>query len=88
MLLPTWNKYLWKNLTYNRINQTYSKFNYTSNAVPANEECPSNMRQCGILDELGNKLCYPKEYNCPINYITLNKTDKNYNYKEYTRDGV
>ena len=41
-----------------------------------------------ILDELGNKLCYPKGYNCPINYITLNKTEKNYNYKEYTIDGV
>ena len=46
------------------------------------------MHQCGILDEFGNKLCYPIGYNCPINYITLNSSDKNYNYKEYTIGGV
>ena len=80
--------YNWKNLTYNRKNQTFSNFNYSKNAVPSNENCPSNMHQCGILDEFGNKLCYPIGKNCPINYITLNSSDKNYNYQEYTIDGV
>ena len=46
------------------------------------------MHQCGILDEFGNKLCYPEGYKCPINYLTLNSSDKNYTYKEYTIDGV
>ena len=78
----------WKNLNFKRKNQTFSNFDYSNNAVPSNENCPSNMHQCGILDELGNKLCYPKGINCPINYITLNSSDKNYNYKEYTIDGV
>jgi len=80
--------YNWKNLTYNRKNQTFLNFNYSNNAVPSNEKCPSNMHQCGILDELGNKLCYPIGYTCPINYITLNNSEKNYNYKEYTIDGI
>ena len=80
--------YNWKNLSYNRINQTNSGFNYINNSVPANENCPQNMKQCGILDELGNKLCYPKDLTCPINYVTLNSSDKNYTYEEYTIDGV
>ena len=33
---------------------------------------------CGILDNLGNKLCYPENENCPLNYITTNKSDSNY----------
>ncbi len=37
---------------------------------------------CGILDEFGNKLCYPKNENCPINFITSNISEMNYsNYK-------
>ena len=71
-----------------KFKQNFSNFNYSNNAVPANGNCPSNMHQCGILDEFGNKLCYPIGYNCPINYITLNSSDKNYNYKEYTIGGV
>ena len=46
------------------------------------------MHQCGILDEFGNKLCYPIGYQCPINYITLNNSDKSYNYKEYSINGI
>ena len=33
---------------------------------------------CGILDNLGNKLCYPNYLKCPLNYITTNKSDSNY----------
>ena len=80
--------YNWKNLYFNRINQTEFGFNYITNSVPANENCPPDKKQCGILDELGNKLCYPKNLTCPINYVTLNSSDKNYTYEEYTIDGV
>ena len=40
------------------------------------------MKMCGILDELGNKLCIPKTKDCPINYIKLSNDslDKKYNY--------
>ena len=40
------------------------------------------MKMCGILDELGNKLCIPKTKDCPINYIKVsnNSPDEKYNY--------
>ena len=38
---------------------------------------------CGILDNLGNKLCYPSEIECPVNYITKDIKDDNISdYKE------
>ena len=35
---------------------------------------------CGILDNLGNKLCLPQNESCPLNYITTNKLDLKYSY--------
>ena len=63
----------WKNLYYSRTNATTSGiYTYLNSAVPINESCPSGKRSCGILDELGNKLCYPNHENCPINFVTTN----------------
>jgi len=39
---------------------------------------PNWKKICGILDNLGNKLYYPEYLNCPLNYITTNKSDANY----------
>ena len=64
------------------------RFNYLNNAVPSNKEYPQNTKSCGILDELGNKLCIKKNNPCPINYVTLNSSDRNYTYENYTIDGV
>ena len=61
---------------------------YLDSAVPPNETCPNNKHQCGILDELGNKLCYPLGVDCPINHITLNKPEQMHGYNNYTIDGV
>ena len=79
-LILNWKNYYCKKGTI--------KFNYLNNAVPSNKECPQNTKSCGILDELGNKLCIKKNYACPINYVTLNSSDRNYTYKNYTIDGV
>lgn len=81
--------YNWKGLYYDRINNTeYKKYSYLKNAVTLNESCPEGTKMCGILDELGNKLCLPLEEKCPINYIKeLNYTpNDNYTYK-YTEIG-
>ena len=75
----------WKNYYY--YNST-RYFNYLEDAVPSSEDCPSRKRQCGILDELGNKLCISESSACPINYITLNPSDRNYTYKNITIDGI
>jgi len=66
-------------LYYKRVNNTeYKTLSYLNSAVTANESCPIGKKMCGILDNLGNKLCYPQYLNCPLNYITTNKRDNNY----------
>ena len=75
----------WKNYYYD--NST-GYISYLKDVVPSNKECQNDMKQCGILDELGNKLCVTKSFWCPINYITLNPSDRNYTYKNITIDGV
>ena len=82
------------NVIFNWKNNYYYKyildrgFNYLNNAVPSNQNCPKGMRQCGILDEFGNKLCLPSNFLCPINNVTLIKPENNYKYENYTIDGV
>jgi len=80
----------WKNYYYNRENASYyDEYSYLNSAVASNETCDeTKYHQCGILDELGNKLCYPNNKKCPINYITLDKSDHKYNYSSYIIDGV
>jgi len=65
----------WKNYYYDN---SSGFFNYLKDVVPSNKDCPPDKKQCGILDELGNKLCVDKSFWCPINYITLNPSDRNY----------
>ena len=65
-----------------------SSYSYINNAVKANESCPKGRRMCGILDNLGNKLCYPPYYECPINYITKDIKDDNISdYNELNING-
>jgi hypothetical protein len=48
--------------------------------------CGANFKACGVIDLLGNFLCYPEKEQCPYNYvkfINLNKTEINFiDYKE------
>jgi hypothetical protein len=79
----------WKNYIYYRKNATDSGYNYLNSAFPPDQNCPSGTKQCGILDEHGNKLCYPDNVTeCPINYITLDSSDNKYNYSSCVIDGV
>lgn len=79
----------WKNYSYNRKKAVDSGYSYLNSAFPPDQNCPSGTKQCGILDELGNKLCYPDNVTeCPINYITLDPSDKTYNYSSCEVDGV
>ena len=72
----------WRGLYYERINNTfYGAYTYLNSAVTAKETCPEGKKFCGILDDLGNKLCYPNFENCPINFITLDASKiNNYNF--------
>jgi len=75
----------WNNSYYRRSNRTdYKRFSYLNSAVTANESCPTGKKVCGILDNLGNKFCYPEFEDCPLNYITLDKSDSNYTLDNVT----
>ena len=68
----------WKGLYYSKTNATtYGIYSYLNNAVSSNDSCPYGRRMCGVLDELGNKLCYPDGLACPINYVTTNLSEIN-----------
>ena len=70
----------WKNFYYERENNTgYKQFTYLNSAVSANESCPLGKKVCGILDDLGNKYCYPEFADCPINYISTDSKGQGYN---------
>ena len=78
--------YNWNNLYYDKTNATaYGLHTYLNSAVQANETCPSGKKMCGVLDDLGNKLCYKENEDCPINDITLTKIDS---YEFTSVDGV
>ena len=86
--------YYWKGKTYRRKNMTnYGKYTYsyldTVSVISANQSCPKTRKQCGILDNLGQKLCYPNNIECPINYITKDiKNDSKTDYKELNISGT
>ena len=78
-LILYWGNSTENKLYYDRVNNTdYKKLSYLNSAVTTNESCPNGTKMCGILDNLGNKLCYPNNLDCPLNYITTNKSDSNY----------
>ena len=81
--------YNWKGHYYDRVNSTssYGELSYLKNAVQANESCPTSMRRCGILDELGNKLCIPKAKDCPINYIKVSNNSLDEKYYKFSDFG-
>lgn len=75
----------WKSSYYRRSNRTdYKRFTYLNSAVTANESCPTGTKVCGILDNLGNKFCYPQFEDCPLNYITLDNSNSSYIYESAT----
>lgn len=52
--------HFWKEKAYQINNSTYyGKYTYLNSAIRANESCPEGRKLCGILDNLGNKLCCP-----------------------------
>ena len=50
-----------------------NKYDYVNDCKSKNEDCPSNTKNCGIIDNEENKLCLPTGSQCPINIITETK---------------
>ena len=60
----------------------YSYYDLLKNS--SKNECDENLKQCGILDTYGNKLCLYKDYPCPINEIITDLDEKK---EEYDANG-
>ena len=62
------------------ISLNYSYYDLLKNSTK--DKCAENLKQCGILDTYGNKLCLNKDIPCPINDLVLDKKSKSLEYKE------
>ena len=68
--------YYWKGKRYHKGSiRTYS---YLNDCVTKYEEC--TRKDCGIVDDNGNRLCISNIDKCPINYISDEKLDGNFDY--------
>ena len=67
--------YNWKGKKYVALRKNI--LSYYNNAKLKEEECPLGTKDCGIIDDNENKLCVSSSSNCPINYISENKTNPN-----------
>lgn len=80
-----------KYLLYNeKIDLTPIEFSYYNatyesllkSSVKKGQQCPTDYKQCGILDTLDNIMCVSKDAPCPINLIIMDKNE--IPPKEYT----
>jgi len=53
-----------------RSNNTYLSLLRTA------KKCPSGLKECGIIDNMGYKLCIKIDDNCPINLLVIEDKDK------------
>ena len=53
--------------------------------IPKNDNCPADLKSCGIIDTLDRKLCVVNSYTCPINSLNFVKKDQSNSelYKGY-----
>ena len=93
------NKYLtiWKGVKVLKMessNLDYSYFNLLKQSVSSNQNCPPNLKQCGLLDTMNHKMCIDKDQKCPINMIIHKETavlptEYNYTFKNVSlNDGT
>ena len=54
----------------------YKLINLLNLSVSFNEECPSNLKQCGLLDTMDHRMCIDKDKECPINLMIRKKTNE------------
>ena len=86
--LTTWKGIQFKTPT---IDSNYSFINLLKNSSRQLMECPSDLKQCGLLDTMNNKMCIDKDKECPINMIIMKNTSEppteyNYTFKNVSFD--
>ena len=63
---------------YNALNFSY--YDLLKNSTK--DKCQKDLKQCGILDTYGNKLCLYKDYPCPVNEIIVDFLNKSGIYRK------
>ena len=67
------NFYKWNGKTFCTGNYKEMKYvNLVKMTVKNGEKCNEGMKQCGIIDTIGQVLCLPIEEECPINHVVIN----------------
>ena len=62
---------------YSENNKTVYNQNYKAILNNLNKYCEKeNYKVCGVIDTCGNKMCIPKEDECPINEIVVDLISK------------
>ena len=70
---------------YSENNKTVYNQNYKAILNNLNKYCEEeNYKVCGVIDTCGNKMCIPKEDECPINEIVVDLISKE---NDYTNQG-
>jgi hypothetical protein len=72
--IPEMPYYIWRNTTLcsERIPATYLDLTIAD----SKQNCPSNMRSCGIIDTMNNVMCVPFSTPCPYNYMQILPKDQ------------
>ena len=81
----------WKKTKVIPTHSEYSYLELLNLSVSSTEDCPSNLKQCGLLDTINNKMCIDKDKECPINMLIYKKTaepptEYNYTFKNVSFD--
>lgn len=76
------------NLSFTYYDSTYESL--LESSVKKGEQCPTNYKQCGILDTLDNIMCIKEDLECPINMLIMDDNQEPPNeYKDkYTFTNV
>ena len=82
--LSTWKNGRFCSRKYDDSLQTFKGYlHFLNSSVLENEECQEGYKKCGLLDDMKNYLCFPINYDCPINDIKIS----NYKNTELEKKG-
>ena len=81
--------FVWKGKKLYTNKSEMSYLSLINNSVSKGEQCKEGYKQCGILDTVGNILCFPYTLECPINDIIMtNSLSIPNQFKEYNHNSI
>ena len=75
----SFNYILGNKFLYNGYDRNY--FDYKNDySTTSGQNCPSNLKPCGIMDSSNRILCLPANEECPLNGFAISKSNQNEKY--------